>query len=51
VVHKPLTCQGEAAAHRRKVRFKRKLLSIDSRTIALSLSLFDWAHYKRSKGR
>ena len=43
-------CRGEAAGHKRKFRFKHKLLSIDSTTIALSLSMFDWAHYKRSKG-
>jgi hypothetical protein len=43
-------CRGEAAGHKRKFRFKHKLLSIDSTTIALSLSMFDWAQYKRSKG-
>jgi hypothetical protein len=43
-------CQGEAAGHKRKFRFKHKLLSIDSTTIALSLTMFDWAQYKRSKG-
>jgi hypothetical protein len=43
-------CQHEAAGQKRKFRFKHKLLSIDSTTIALSLSLFDWAQYKRSKG-
>lgn len=43
-------CQGEAAGKKRKFRFKHKLLSIDSTTIALSLSMFDWAQYKRSKG-
>ncbi len=43
-------CQREAAGRRRKFRFKHKLLSIDSTTIALSLSMFDWAQYKRSKG-
>lgn len=43
-------CEGEAAGHKRKFRFKHKLLSIDSTTIALSLSMFDWAQYKRSKG-
>jgi len=43
-------CRGEAAGQRRKFRFKHKLLSIDSTTIALSLSMFDWAQYKRSKG-
>ena len=43
-------CRHDAAAHRRKFRFKHKLLSIDSTTVALSLSMFDWAQYKRSKG-
>ena len=43
-------CQGEAASQKRKFRFRHKLLSIDSTTIGLSLSMFDWAHYKRSKG-
>ena len=43
-------CRGAAAGHKRKFRFKHKLLSIDSTTIALSLSMFDWAQYKRSKG-
>jgi hypothetical protein len=43
-------CRGEAAGHQRKFRFKHKLLSIDSTIIALSLSMFDWAQYKRSKG-
>jgi hypothetical protein len=43
-------CRGEAATQKRKFRFKHKLLSIDSTTIALSLSMFDWALYKRSKG-
>jgi hypothetical protein len=27
-----------------------KLVSINSTTIGLSLSMFDWAQYKRSKG-
>ena len=43
-------CQSEAAGRKRKFRFQHKLLSIDSTTIALSLSMFDWAQYKRSKG-
>jgi hypothetical protein len=43
-------CQREAASQKRKFRFKHKLLSIDSTTIAVSLSMFDWAQYKRSKG-
>jgi hypothetical protein len=43
-------CRGEAVGHKRKFRFKYKLRSIDSTTTALSLSMFDWAQYKRSKG-
>ena len=43
-------CRSEAAGHKRKFRFKHKLLSIDSTIITLSLSMFDWAHYKRTKG-
>ena len=43
-------CQREAAGRKRRFRFRHKLLSIDSTTIALSLSVFDWAQYKRSKG-
>jgi hypothetical protein len=43
-------CQHVAAGRKRKFRFKHKLLSIDSTTIGLSLSMFDWAQYKRSKG-
>ena len=43
-------CQGEAAAKKRKFRFKHKLLSLDSSVIPLCLSVFDWAHYKRTKG-
>jgi Transposase DDE domain/Domain of unknown function (DUF4372) len=43
-------CQGEAAAQKRKFRFKHKLLSLDSTVIPLCLSVFDWAQYKRAKG-
>lgn len=39
------------AAHgRRPFRFKHRLYSFDSTTIDLCLSLFDWAHYMRTKG-
>lgn len=34
----------------RKFRFKNKLLSMDSTTIALCLSLFPWAEFRRTKG-
>ena len=43
-------CQREATGQKRKFRFKHKLLSLDSSTISLSLSMFDWALYKRTKG-
>ena len=35
---------------KRKFRFKNKLVSIDSTVIDLSLSLYDWAKYQRTKG-
>lgn len=43
-------CQAEAKTHKRKFRFKHKLLSLDSTVIPLCLTAFDWAHYKRTKG-
>ena len=37
--------------HRKpKFRFKNKLLSLDSTTISLCLSLFPWAKFRRAKG-
>ncbi len=33
-----------------KFRFKNKLVSLDASVIDLSLSLFDWAHFRRTKG-
>lgn len=41
-------CQQIAPKH--KLRFKNPLLSIDATVIELCASLFDWAHYKRTKG-
>ncbi len=38
------------AVGRRKFRFKHKLLGLDATLIPLGLSMFDWAHYRRSKG-
>ncbi len=34
----------------KKFRFKNKLVSLDSTLIDLSLSLFNWAHFRRTKG-
>lgn len=39
-----------AAAGKHKFRFKNKLLSLDSTTISLCLSLFPWAKFRRTKG-
>lgn len=38
------------AQGRRKFRFKNKLVSIDSTTIDLCLSMYDWARFRRAKG-
>jgi hypothetical protein len=35
---------------KKKFRFKNKLTSVDSSVIDLSLSLFDWAQFRRTKG-
>ena len=35
---------------RRKFRFKNKLVSVDSTTIDLCLSMYDWAQFCRTKG-
>ena len=44
-------CAAEVA-HRskRRFRFQHKLLSLDATMIPLCLSVFDWAHYRRTKG-
>ena len=41
-------CRQVAPKHR--LRFKNPLLSIDATVIELCASLFDWAHYKQTKG-
>jgi hypothetical protein len=38
------------AGGRKKFRFKNPLVSLDSTSIDLCASLFDWAQYKRTKG-
>jgi hypothetical protein len=42
-------CKG-ATPGKHKFRFKNKLLSLDSSTISLCLSLFPWAKFRRTKG-
>ena len=39
-----------SAPGKHKFRFKNKLLSLDSSTISLCLSLFPWAKFRRTKG-
>jgi hypothetical protein len=42
-------CRGAISGNHR-FRFKNKLLSLDSTTISLCLSLFPWAKFRRKKG-
>ena len=42
--------RGEIGARKRRFRFKNKLLSLDSTTISLCLSIFPWAKFRRAKG-
>lgn len=43
-------CQSQVNPGKRKFRFKNKLVSLDSTLIDLCLEIFDWAHYRRTKG-
>lgn len=43
-------CRSQIPAGERKFRFKNKLVSMDSTTIDLCLSLYNWAHFRRAKG-
>lgn len=40
----------KAGPGKHRFRFKNKLLSLDSATISLCLSLFPWAKFRRTKG-
>jgi hypothetical protein len=42
-------CRQEASPGH-KFRFHNKLVSLDSTTIGLCVSMFDWAHFQRAKG-
>jgi hypothetical protein len=42
--------QHTLGERKRKFRFKNRLLSLDSTTISLCLSLFPWAKFRRAKG-
>jgi len=43
-------CRHETPGKKKKFRFKNKLLSLDSTTIDLCLSLFPWADFRQTKG-
>jgi hypothetical protein len=43
-------CRQESPGKKKKFRFKNKLLSLDSTTIDLCLSLFPWAKFRQTKG-
>jgi hypothetical protein len=43
-------CRQESPGKKGKFRFKNKLLSLDSTTIDLCLSLFPWADFRQTKG-
>jgi hypothetical protein len=45
-----LKVAGSVEGRKSKFRFKNKLVSIDSTVIDLSLSMYDWAKYQRTKG-
>jgi hypothetical protein len=45
-----LLAQCQALSPRKKFRFKNRLLTLDSTTIELCASMFDWAHWRQTKG-
>jgi hypothetical protein len=42
--------QCQSISPKKKFRFKNRLLSLDSTTVELCASMFDWAHWRRTKG-
>ena len=45
-----LLAQCQAISPKKKFRFKNRLLSMDSTTVELCASMFDWAHWRQTKG-
>jgi hypothetical protein len=45
-----LLAQCQAISPRKKFRFKNRLLTMDSTTVELCASMFDWAHWRQTKG-
>jgi hypothetical protein len=42
--------QCQEISPQKKSRFKNRLLSLDSTTVELCASMFDWVHWRRTKG-
>lgn len=42
--------QCQTLSPKKKFRFKNRLLTMDSTTIELCASMFDWAHFRQTKG-
>ena len=45
-----LLAQCQALSPKKKFRFKNRLLTLDSTLVELCASLYDWAHFTRTKG-
>lgn len=45
-----LLAQCQAISPRKKFRFKNRLLTLDSTTVELCVSMFDWALWRQTKG-
>ncbi len=43
-------CRSQVKIGKRKFRFKNKLISMDASVIDLCLTMYDWAHFCRTKG-
>lgn len=45
-----LLAQCQAISPQKKFRFKNRLLTLDSTTVELCVSMFNWAHWRQTKG-
>lgn len=45
-----LLVQCQALSPQKKFRFKNRLLTLDSTTVELCAEMFDWAHWRQTKG-
>lgn len=43
-------CRVQVQREKKKFRFKNRLIGMDSSLIDLCLEMFDWAHFRRTKG-